>query len=152
MYQRILVAVDGSEAGTPALRAAFTLAKEQQAKLRLVHVVDEAAAYAIDSPSVDIERLDETWCAAGQKVLDAAASQARATGIEPETALFERAQSAYAEAIVDEAKHWKADLIVTGTHGRRGLKRLFLGSVAEGVARRSPIPVLLVRGGTASAS
>lgn len=146
MYQRILAAVDGSEASAAALRAAITLAKEQQGLLRLVHVVDETAGYAIDSPSVEIERLDDAGRLEGQKALDASASEARATGIEPETTLLQRDRSENAEAILAEAERWRADLIVIGTHGRHGVKRLLLGSVAEGVTRRSPVPVLLVRG------
>lgn len=151
MYTHILVAVDGSEAGAPALHAALTLAQEQQAQLRLVYVVDEAANYAIDQPLVDIETLDVAWCAAGQAVLDAAAAEAKAAGLEPELALLQRDRRACAAAIVEEAARWGADLIVVGTHGRRGVQRFVLGSVAEGVARRATVPVLLVRG-TATAS
>jgi nucleotide-binding universal stress UspA family protein len=146
MYQHILVAIDGTEAGAPALQAAVALAREQGAQLRLVHVVDEAANFAIDQPAVDIAGLDDAWRAAGQQVLDAATTEACATGITVETALLQRDRRECAEAIVGEAEQWGADLIVIGTHGRQGIRRLVLGSVAEGVARRSPIPVLLVRG------
>lgn len=144
MFAHILVAVDGSTAGAAALQTAIALAHEQHAQLRLVHVVQEAAAYAIDNPLVDIARLDDAWCAAGQHVLDGAAAAAQAAGLVPETALLE--DGLPGEAIVREAARWGADLIVTGTHGRRGVRRLVLGSVAEGVAQRSPVPVLLIRG------
>jgi len=145
MYQHILVAVDGSEAGAPALRTALALAKEQRAQLHLVHVVDEVASSVINEPMVNIEAVDDAWSAAGQKVLDAAATEAGAAGIIAETALLQRRRQECAEAIIREAERWGADLIVIGTHGRRGVKRLLLGSVAEGVARRSRVPVLLVR-------
>ncbi len=64
----------------------------------------------------------------------------------PEASLIETAGRRVPGAIVEEARRWGADLIVVGTHGRRGLDRLLLGSVAEGVARMSPVSVLLVRG------
>jgi nucleotide-binding universal stress UspA family protein len=144
MYQRILVAVDGSEVGTRALRSALTLAKEQQARLRVAHVVDEPVQYALDTSMVKVEELDEALCAAGQKVLEAAAAEARSAGIEPEDVLLQAPSTELAHEIVREAERWKADLIVAGTHGRHGIKRLLLGSVAEGVARRSTIPLLLI--------
>ena len=62
----------------------------------------------------------------------------------PETKLVEDFSGRVANAIVDQAKRWRADVIVMGTHGRRGLNRVFLGSDAELVARYSPVPVLLV--------
>jgi len=146
MYQHVLAAVDGSEAGAPALRTAVALALEQHAQLRLVYVVDEAATHAVDVPTVDIEQLDDAWIAAGHAVLDAAVAEARASGMTAETALLQRDRRECAAAIVREAERWGADVIVIGTHGRQGVQRLMLGSVAEGVARRSPVPVLLVRG------
>jgi len=145
MYQRILAAVDGSEAGAPALRTALALAAEQPAQLRLVHVVDEVASSVINEPMVNIEAVDDAWSAAGKKVLDAAAAEARAAGITADAALLQRSRQECADAIIDEAEQWGADLIIVGTHGRRRVKRLLLGSVAEGVARRSRVPVLLVR-------
>jgi nucleotide-binding universal stress UspA family protein len=146
MYQRILVAIDGSEVGAHALRAALTLAKEQHARLRVAHVVDEPVQYALDTSMVNVDELDEALCAAGQKVLDAAATEARSAGIEPEAVLLQSPSTELAQEIVREAERWRADLIVTGTHGRHGVKRLLLGSVAEGVARRSTVPVLLTHG------
>ncbi len=146
MFQHILVAVDGSEAGAPALRAALALAKEQQAQVRLVHVVDEAANFAIDQPQLDIAGLDAAWRLAGQQVLDAATTAAQAAGLTPETAVLQTDRRACAEAIVAEAERWGADLIIIGTHGRQGIQRVMLGSVAEGVARHAAVPVLLVRG------
>ena len=67
------------------------------------------------------------------------------SGATVETALLEASGERIASVIEGEARHWQADLIVIGTHGRSGLSRLLLGSVAEGVARSAPVPVLLVR-------
>jgi nucleotide-binding universal stress UspA family protein len=66
MYQHVLVAVDGSEAGALALQTTVALAQEQHAQLRLVHVVDEAATYAVDVPTVDIEQFDDARRTAGK--------------------------------------------------------------------------------------
>jgi len=146
MYKRILVPVDGSEASRLGLDEAIKLAKGQSAKLRLVHVVDELVISgtlfgdAMVTGSV-IESLRES----GKKVLkDSEALLARA-GIDSESELIEHFGGATATRVIDEATKWKADLIVLGTHGRRGLKRLVLGSDAEEIVRTSPVPILLVR-------
>ncbi|HLB16507.1 MAG TPA: universal stress protein [Burkholderiales bacterium] len=93
---------------------------------------------------------------AGMRILENASVRAVKAGIEPQTKLLEiRTLGALvrrvADAIVEDAERWSADLIVIGTHGRRGLSKLFLGSVAEGVVRISSIPVLLIRGTDRSA-
>lgn len=148
MYARILVAVDGSNTSDAALREALALARGTQARLRVVHVI--ASPY--DYPDVmfghvagDLQDLQQAWRKMGQEVLDRAGAVARTVLFEPELSLIETAGRRVPEAIADEAKNWGANLIVVGTHGRRGLDRLLLGSVAEGVARTSPVSVLLVR-------
>ncbi|HET7877050.1 MAG TPA: universal stress protein, partial [Methylomirabilota bacterium] len=75
-----------------------------------------------------------------------AGARAREAGVAVEPALLESDGRRVAAVVVDEARWWEADLIVVGTHGRRGLDRLLLGSVAEGVVRAAPVTVLLVRG------
>ena len=82
---------------------------------------------------------------AGQALLEQAASQAQEAGLAPETCVVESGGHSTSQALVEAAKRWSADLIVLGTHGRRGLHHLVLGSVAEGVVRLAPVPVLLVR-------
>ena len=149
MYKRILVAVDGSKTSQLALRQGIQLAKEQQAQLRIVHVVDEL--------TLNVEsryQLEDFWNAirkAGEHILEKARARAVKAGIEPETKLLEiqtmgRLVRRVADFIVKEAERWPADVIVIGTHGRRGLSHLLLGSVAEGVIRISAVPVLLIRG------
>jgi len=146
MYKRILVAIDGSATSNLGLRHAIQLAKEQYAQLRLVNVVDEVV--------VEFEthaEMTELWNAckkSGETLLQKARSLAAKAAIEPETKLLEIETfgQRIADSIVEEAKRWRADLVVLGTHGRRGLSRVFLGSVAEGVVRISTAPVLLIRG------
>ena len=83
----------------------------------------------------------------GKGILNEASEQARMSGVKVESVLRESAERRVSDMILDEAKTWAADLIVMGTHGRRGLSHLALGSDAESVVRNSPVPVLLVRSG-----
>lgn len=143
-YRRILVATDGSEAANRGLREALRLAKEGGAQLFILHVVNEYYAYAVlDGPApVDVvPALRDS----GKKVLAKAAATAAKQGVKAKTVLRETVGGGAAEAIVREAKKQRADLVVLGTHGRRGVRRLVLGSDAEQVVRGSPVPVLLVR-------
>ncbi|HTS41247.1 MAG TPA: universal stress protein [Xanthobacteraceae bacterium] len=150
MYKQILVAVDGSETSNLALREAIKLAKDQKAKLRLVHVVDETPAYLMmdaEAPYL-VADLQKALQTVGQKVLSTCADVVREAGIEADTTLKTTKAIGLRiyEAIEEEATRWPADLIVIGTHGRRGFRRLMLGSVAEGVTRIATKPVLLIRG------
>ncbi len=142
MYQRILVAVDDSDGARRALREAIALAKDQQARLRLVHVME--IPYPYDGASVDFEALAEARRGPGQALLDEAVALVRREGLEPEVALIGSDGGPVGDAIVAEARRWPADLIVLGAHDRGLLDRL-LGSVAEGVIGESPVPVLLLR-------
>jgi nucleotide-binding universal stress UspA family protein len=146
MYRRILAAVDGSEPSNVALRHAVRLAVEQGAQLRIVHVTQDPYWYftAADG-SIDVAAVERAWQENGKAILDAAAAIARAGGAEPEVALIERPGRRISEALVDEASHWGADLIVMGTNGRHGVEHLLLGSVAEGVMRVTTVPVLQLR-------
>jgi nucleotide-binding universal stress UspA family protein len=82
----------------------------------------------------------------GQAALDGAVATVRQHALEPESVLSETFGRRVADQVVTHAKAWPADLIVMGTHGRRGIRRLLMGSDAELVLRTSPVPVLLVRG------
>lgn len=148
MYKRILVAVDGSNTSDLALQEAVTLAAEHQSQLRIVHVVDTSALYSGDSEFVDIVQLEKALTESGQQILHIAAAAGANAGVQAETRLvqIDRFGQRVADMVVGEAKAWPADLVVVGTHGRRGLSHLFMGSVAEGIVRISPVPVLLIRG------
>ncbi len=148
MYQRILVAVDGSAPSDRALREALRLAGDQGAALRAVHVVDFGVLLASwsDAALLDIERLEDSLRESGAAILEAARSSVEDASVPLETVLLETDAGDPARAILDEAQRWGADLIVMGTHGRRGLTHLLLGSVAEGVVHASWLPILLLRG------
>jgi nucleotide-binding universal stress UspA family protein len=147
MYKRILVAVDGSETSQRALGEALALAKLHLSQLRIVHVVDIASLYLADSYRASTGRLEAALTGAGTKILAEASASAAQAGVPSDTRLVEigTLSGRVADAIVREARAWPAELIVAGTHGRRGLSHLFLGSVAEGVMRTAPAPVLLIR-------
>ena len=149
MYKRILVPVDGSRTSNLGLNQAIELAKNQRAKLRAVNVVDELVIVQnVDMAGLSGELLDALE-QGGKTILKNAKALCARHGIKAETALYKTVGGRAADTIVDEAKKWRADLIVIGTHGRRGLRRLVLGSDAEAVARTAPVPVMLVRPGEA---
>ena len=146
MYSRILVAVDGSPTAGQALRHAIGLAKGLSAALRVVHVVDMGVLPLGPELAIDIGAITKVRRAAGEQVLNMARETCRAAGIEAEMRLVETGTPAQriATVIADEAAAWPADLVVAGTHGRTGVQRMLLGSVADGIARILPVPVLLV--------
>ena len=145
MYRRILVPVDGSATSLKGLNEAIKLAKGSGAKLKLVHVVNEMVMDASYSLGAYYEQFTQALRETGKKVLDAAVSAAKQQNVEVERQLVEAIGGRAADSIIDVARHWQADLIVIGTHGRRGLSRVALGSDAELVLRQSPVPVLMIR-------
>ena len=146
MYKRILIAIDGSDTSDRALREAIGLAKDQQAMLRIVYAIDEISINT-EPEFVNPEDIAAIWAKSGIEILDKAKNLAHTEGIHAETRLIEIDELGVwiAGAILEDAKTWSADLVVAGTHGRRGLTHLFLGSVAEDIVRHCPVPVLLVR-------
>jgi nucleotide-binding universal stress UspA family protein len=149
VFKRILVAVDGSSASAAGLDAALDLAADQQATLAALHVVDDGNVPANFEDVVYPRRYVDAYIAAsekyGRKLLDRAASSARKIAVVFEPAVLRTGGQTVAEVIVAHARKQKADVIVLGTHGRRGLKRVLMGSDAEEVVRSAPVPVLLVR-------
>jgi len=146
MYSNILVPIDGSETAAYGLLEAIKLAKRDGARLRLVNVVNTAVPameYAVAFGALDDlpQRLRE----GAETLLKQAEGVVRENGLQPESLLIGTAIDNTGELIVEQAKEWPADLIVMGTHGRRGLARLVLGSNAEYVLRHTPVPVLVVR-------
>jgi len=148
-YRRILVPVDGSSTSTAGLKEALKLAKSERAKLRLLHVIDELIVFNTPETAVNIEPILEELKRGGKRVLAAAERLARAKGIRTESELRESAGVRVSEVISAQARRWRADLIVMGTHGRRGVNRMLMGSDAELVVRNASKPVLLVPAGGA---
>lgn len=145
-FRRILAAIDGSSISRHALREAVLLAKDQHACLRIVQVVDLAPLYEAEASGIDVSVAEQALLREAESELAKAADVARHAGVASETALLPIYGSGIGEAIVADARGWPADLIALGTHGRHGIQRMILGSVADSVARSSPVPVLLVRG------
>lgn len=145
MYEKIMVAVDGSPTSLRGLDEAIKVAKAMRGRLMLVHVVNELVIQAEYVPTVYYEPILLSLRDAGAKVLEQAMGVARRAGVSCEQQLIETLAARAADEIVKQAQEWSADLIVLGTHGRRGLKRLAMGSDAELVLRQSPVPVLMVR-------
>lgn len=145
MYQRILVPIDGSETSERALQEAIKLSAGK-AQLRLIYVIEEG--YPLDAEGyafIDYAALQEAFRQTGERVLAKAVEMVRQSGMKAETAVLDVPGERTANVIDGDALSWKADLIVIGTHGRKGVGRLLMGSVAENVARGAAVPVLLVR-------
>jgi nucleotide-binding universal stress UspA family protein len=146
MFKKILVPVDGSATSNKGLAEAVKLAKAQKATLIVLHVVDEnVVTQSALGGGYFIEGLLEGLLENGKKVLAKAVADAKKQGVTVKPVLIEDIGMAVSEVIVSQAKKLKADLIVLGTHGRRGVSRLLMGSDAEGVVRSATAPVMLVR-------
>ena len=143
-YRRILVAVDGSAASARGLREALRLARREQAELCVLHVVNERVPYTplAGAPPLD---LFPHMLEAGRSVLETARRAAARAGVRARTVLVESSERSVAPSILAQARRQRADVIVLGTHGHRGMRRLVFGSDAEEVLRASPVPVLMVR-------
>ncbi|HVZ42836.1 MAG TPA: universal stress protein [Ramlibacter sp.] len=143
-YRRILVPVDGSETSNKALVAALNLARDMGSTVRLLHSIDELAMVSGLEDSGYVMQVARDY---GAKTLEDGLAVARAAGVDADTHLIELPGQRVGEAVAAEAKAWEADLIVVGTHGRKGIGRVLLGSGAEQVIRNAPVPVLVIRGG-----
>ncbi|OLL31129.1 universal stress protein UspA [Burkholderia sp. SRS-W-2-2016] len=145
--QRILFAVDGSEQASAALRYGVRFATPDTS-LRAIYVVDRAERLSgLSARALSVTTLEDAFANEGVRVLGAARPVLTdaSGGAGTELVLTERSGDDVAHAIVREAARWQADMIVMGTHGRRGVTRWLLGSVAERVARLTPVPLLLVQ-------
>ena len=145
MYKKILVPVDGSAASQRGLAEAIKLAKALNASLHLLHIVDEFVMTVAYAPVPYEPNFNEALRKLGESTLKKAEESVIAQGLKPEVELIEMIGGRAADKIVEQAQRSGADLIVMGTHGRRGVRRLVMGSDAELVVRAAPAPVLLVR-------
>ena len=145
MYKKILVPTDGSATATAGLREAIKLAEEQGAQIRIIHVVDELVAVSPYIYGPLFQQMLDQLRANGESVIASARALVGKAGISADSILVKTLGTSAGEHIVAAAKEWPADLIVCGTHGRRGMGRVAMGSDAEYIVRRSPVPILLVR-------
>ena len=148
MYKKILVAIDGSDTSKLALKESIKLAKEFDAKLRIVYVVDFFNVYP-EVEYISVKDVQESMQQEGKTILEGTMRALKSSSIPFSQHLLKTTSKnpRIAEAIASDAQKWKADLIVVGTHGRRGFSHFFLGSVAESIVRVATKPVLLIRGG-----
>jgi nucleotide-binding universal stress UspA family protein len=145
MYQRILVPLDGSATSERGLREAIKLAGAQHATLFFLHVIDDFRMLVEMTSVRSYDEMLKGLRQYGLEILAKARHAAELAGVHRESLLREVTNERVAQVIVEQAKQHGCDLIVMGTHGRRGFNRIAMGSEAEQVARTSTVPVLLVR-------
>ena len=147
MYKRILVATDGSTLSRKAVRNALELAAATGAELVALYVVPRyPVSYfegGISISSQDIARTEKQWADQGQAVVDAVQQAAQLEGIKAKAVTT--SSGLVAESIIKAVKKHKCDLIVMASHGRKGIKRILLGSETQHVLTHSSVPVLVLR-------
>ncbi|MEO7401137.1 MAG: universal stress protein [Polaromonas sp.] len=147
MYQRILVATDGSALSKKAVRSAIDLAAAVGADLVALYVVPRyPVSYfegGITISMEDIARTEKQWSDKGQAVVDAVQLTAQAAGVKTKAVVAQ--SDLVAESIMSAAKKHKCDLVVMASHGRKGIKRVLLGSETQHVLTHSTVPVLVLR-------
>jgi nucleotide-binding universal stress UspA family protein len=146
LYHQILVPVDGSPTSDKALDEAIQLARAQGARLRLLYVIDEFKhTNGFEPARTYFREALPLMHSAGKKLLAQGRQKAEAQGVKADSVLVEEGLNSVYEHVEQQAGRMQADLIVVGSHGRRGLGRLLLGSDAEQIVRHSRLPVLVVR-------
>ena len=147
MYQRILVATDGSALSKKAVKHAISLAASTGASLVALKVVPRYPVSFFDgSATLSVETVSEAekkWVTDAETQLDAVVKEAQLAGVKAKTAVVK--SDLVAESIISAARKHKADLVVMASHGRKGLKRILLGSEALAVLTHSTVPVLVLR-------
>ena len=147
MYERITVAIDGGETSGKALDEATKLAREMSSVILLLHVCEEMPIiWEPDGMNMILMQNSLKAIAdAGKALLEKHRKQLAEQDITVETKLVETYGGRMGSVISEEAQKWHADLLVVGTHGRKGIAHFLIGSVAEDVTRTASMPVLLVR-------
>lgn len=146
IFRKIMVATDGSELVKKAVDTAIEMSKLSQAKLYALHVIPLGDFYSAMPPSIDaewIEVMEEHLKIEAEKALAYVENAGKTANIEVESVTLEGNP---AVEIVDFAEKNDIDLIIMGTHGKSGIQRILIGSVAENVVRHSKKPVLVIRG------
>lgn len=146
MYSKILVPIDDSQTSRKAMHEAARLARLSKGQIRLLHVIEPIGQIVgYETSALYLSELQPVLREEGRQLLAKAKAELDTDDLQVEIELQESTGPRVAEVIVEQARHWNAELIVLGTHGRRGIGRLMMGSDAEQVVRISPVPVLLVR-------
>lgn len=145
-YKRILVAVDGSKTSRLAFNEALQLAKALQAKLCIVHVIEKLPDHI--AFAIDVVKYQMLANKKSELLLKKFHALAVKNKISTDIKLIEILdfKESISKKILQTVKSWRANLLVMGTHGRTGVSRMMLGSVAEETLKTSTIPILLIRG------
>jgi nucleotide-binding universal stress UspA family protein len=145
MYQHVLISTDGSDIAQKGVDHGLELARATGARATIVAVIDTAFPYVAEAGGVNAVYYEyaSVQRGAAERFLVAAVDQARGLGVEAETICVEDLPPA--QGIVETATSRGCDVIVMSSHGRRGLRRMILGSVAAEVLASSAVPVLVVR-------
>jgi nucleotide-binding universal stress UspA family protein len=147
MYQRILVPTDGTALSKKAVTSAIALAQLCGAELVALQVVPRyPQSYfegGIALAAADIKQVEKTWGDAAQVVVDAVKKAAQAKGVEAKAVVVR--SDVVSDALLATAKKYKCDLVVMASHGRKGIKRLLLGSETQHVLTHASIPVLVLK-------
>ena len=147
MFKRILVATDGSSLSKKAVNSAISLAVTCDAELVALKIVPRyPQSYFEGSVALsadDVKRVEKQWTEDAQTIVDAVKKTGEAKGLKVKAAVAK--SDVVSDALIAAAKKHKADVIVMASHGRRGVKRLLLGSETQQVLTHSEIPVLVLR-------
>jgi len=147
MYRRILVPIDGSPTARAGLDEAIRLARQTGASLRIFHAIDDPfTALGIDEVVAAPRNIDALLEQNARRIVDEGMAAARQGGVYADSEIEDRLHGQLQDLVAKAALDWKADLIVMGTHGHRGMVRMLLGSDAEQILRDAPVPVMLVHG------
>ena len=147
MYQRILVATDGSALSKKAVTSAIALAALTGAELVALKVIPRYPQSYFEGglalQATEVGRVEKQWAENGQAIVDAVQKTALAKGVITKAITVK--SDLVSDAVIAAAKKHKCDLIVMASHGRRGIKRLLLGSETQQVLTHSHVPVLVLR-------
>jgi len=147
MYKRILIATDGSPLSDKAVETGLSLAALSGAAVVALKVVPRYPRSYFEGglpvDTADVKRIEKQWGDAAQALVDGVKASGDAQGVDVKAIVAK--SDLVAEAVISAAKKHKCDLIVMASHGRKGLKRLLLGSETQHVLTHSHIPVLVLR-------
>ncbi len=147
MYKRILVATDGSTLSKKAVSSAIAMAGLMQAELVALKVVPRYPQSYFEGglaiPVAEVSRIEKQWVEHGQAIVNAIQKTAESKGVKTKALTVK--SDLISDAVIATAKKHKCDLIVMASHGRRGIKRILLGSETQLVLTHSHIPVLVLR-------
>lgn len=146
MYRKILVPIDGSPTSDKALDEAIALARLTDGRLYLLHVVEEIQyVNGFESPCVYLDDVVPFMRKTAERLLARAVHRATEADVTADGSWVMGGREKIWEHVNEHVRRLDADLIVLGSHGRRGVERLLMGSDAEQIVRCAPVPVLVVK-------